>query len=596
MKCVPPLNYVKVRVVHNRPPLIKTRHVASLPSSIKVREKQPASTNKNCVEETAAATSPPTVYHNDQEEVLFTNDDHFDSPQEIEEEEQPVTKKRCIEKESFIPKNLDKDSIAKESEHSLQEVDVVHLKQQRIDILGNWEDLYRSATYAPTQEDKQEEQTNDTTIHEQQLCHDFIHQLPSPTNVVNAPPPLYLLSRNRLETIVLFKEGQEGQLGISLLEGNGGQIVVFDAVMPQSQADKCGVRAGDIPVYNSTMSSINSSGLRPIPYVVFLQRVRDKRDFTFNVLRNRNEYTPPTAHVPKQCTAKTLYWHKIYRQNQIMMAQSKKKVDKSTATDVCPGYPVVGNTESQIGLMEGEHIPCYNKPMDRTSMPTTRCQGRYSGLCYTCYRRSVNDWPVYSIEYQLYRSLLKLGHPLILRRRFDTQLGAIYADYSYEYKGHLIIIEQDEGDEGLGHNSGYPVDKELAGLEKRLSTGGNGKSTLVIRNSPGDNHIQDPRQVVLIDALINKFKECVDMRHECVRKSMAIFVDSRDQKEYEEHLRTGTIKTWTIKTNPHLTSARKKLDDVVHSVHSRDPSKVRDGNARDVPNFVDEALNKIFRD
>jgi len=571
MKSVPPLNYVKVRVVPSRPPLIKTRHVASLPS-IKVREKQPARTNKDCVEETAAAT-PPTVYHNDQEEVLFTNDDHFDSLQEIEEE-QPSTKKRSllpgIEKESFD----NNTSIAKESE-----------------------------------------QINHTINHAIPRCLPPIVHVPPPSiNTANQSlhPGLThdLLSTTRLETIVLIKEGQECRRGIRLTKRNGGQFVFIVKVMPQSQADKCGIRAGDIPVYNGTMSSIISSGVRPIPYVIFLQRAKDNSVFTFNVLR-RYEFIHPTVYVPKQCTAKkktglcpaVVGKGQNYNQattvsiaNQISVS-SRTDTNQSSSQNVCPGYPVVGNTESRIGLAEGEHLQCYNKPIVGTSLPTTRCRGHDSGLCYTCYRRSVSDLPVYTIEYQLYRFLLKLRHPVILRRRIDTQLGTIYVDYSYEYEGHLIIIEQDEGDEGLGHNGGgYPVNKELSGLEKRLTAGENGKSTLVIRNSPGDNHFQDPRQVVLIDALINKFKECVDMGHECVRKSMAIFVDSRDKKEYEEHLRTGGKARWITMTNPHLTSARKKFNDVVHSVHSRDPSDTRDGNAKDVPNFVEEALNKIFRD
>lgn len=80
------------------------------------------------------------------------------------------------------------------------------------------------------------------------------------------------------------------------------------------------------------------------------------------------------------------------------------------------------------------------------------------------------------------------------------------------------------------------------------------------------------------------------MGHKCVQKSMAIYVDFRDEKEYEEHLR----KRWSVKTSPHLTSARKKLGDAVHSVHSRDPSDARDGNGKDIPHFVEKAINKVF--
>ena len=123
-----------------------------------------------------------------------------------------------------------------------------------------------------------------------------------------------------------------------------------------------------------------------------------------------------------------------------------------------------------------------------------------------------------------------------------------------------------------------------------MTTGANGESALVIRNNPDNStrlraRFQDPRQAVLIDALINKFKEYVDMGHECIKKPMVIYVDFRDEEEYSKHLR----KSWSVKTSPHLTSARKKFNDAVHSVHSRDPS-----DSFPFPNFVEEAINKVF--
>jgi len=511
-------------------------------------------------------------------------------------------------------------------------------------------------------------------------------------NTTQSDEQIDLLSTTTLETIVFTKEeGQEDQLGIKLTEYNGGRFVFIDEVMPESQAEKNGIRAGDIPVYNDTMSSIISSGVCPIPYETFLQRANDKRVFTFNVYRlSETGLILPTVHVPsnsnrtmaglnammertKQSQQSLEDWDRrngLPKSHCMTMVNSsrsrqqlqtgtilkkwtgapsikkkagtakkkkvdtakkkkvdsaknkkvdtakkkkvdsakKKKVDKAVilgiakkrkknrVDNVCPGYAVVGNTELNIGLAEGEHLPCYND-----AVSGAQGRGYVSRLCDSCYRRSINDLPVYSKEYQLFRMLLKLRHPLILRRRLNTQLGIMVPDYSCEYKGHPIRIDQDE----LGHQT-YDVEKELLGLERRMTPGANGESALVIRNNPDNStqlssRFQDPRQAVLIGALINKYKEYVDMGHECIKKPMVIYNDYRDEKEYSKHLRIRTTGNtgWTVKTSPHLTSARKKLNKdgeypVVHSVHSRDPSDARDGNGKDIPHCVEEAIKKVF--
>ena len=83
----------------------------------------------------------------------------------------------------------------------------------------------------------------------------------------------------------------EGPLGLGLLEKDGGTSVVIDEVIPQSQAEKYGVLAGDIPIYNQSISyhqgyiSYDIFLQRAISYDIFLQRARDKRPFTFSVLR-----------------------------------------------------------------------------------------------------------------------------------------------------------------------------------------------------------------------------------------------------------------------------------------------------------------------
>ena len=78
-----------------------------------------------------------------------------------------------------------------------------------------------------------------------------------------------------------------GPLGLGLLEKDGGKSVVIDEVIPQSQAEKYGVLAGDIPIYNSSISSIViGGGIGYISYETFLQSAKNVRPFAFNVLRS----------------------------------------------------------------------------------------------------------------------------------------------------------------------------------------------------------------------------------------------------------------------------------------------------------------------
>jgi len=81
----------------------------------------------------------------------------------------------------------------------------------------------------------------------------------------------------------------EGPLGLGLLEKDGGKSVVIDEVIPQSQAEKYGVLAGDIPIYNNSISSIVGGGIGYISYDIFLQRAKNARPFVFSVLRQTND-------------------------------------------------------------------------------------------------------------------------------------------------------------------------------------------------------------------------------------------------------------------------------------------------------------------
>jgi len=80
-----------------------------------------------------------------------------------------------------------------------------------------------------------------------------------------------------------------GPLGLGLLEKDGGKSVIIDEVILQSQAEKYGVLAGDIPIYNNSISSIVGGGIGYISYETFLQRARDERPFVFSVLRHNTD-------------------------------------------------------------------------------------------------------------------------------------------------------------------------------------------------------------------------------------------------------------------------------------------------------------------
>ena len=81
-----------------------------------------------------------------------------------------------------------------------------------------------------------------------------------------------------------------GPQGLILSEQDGGKSIIIEEVIPQSQAEKCGVLAGDIPVLllnNFSPASISSvCRVHKISYETFLQRARDERPFVFSVLRD----------------------------------------------------------------------------------------------------------------------------------------------------------------------------------------------------------------------------------------------------------------------------------------------------------------------
>jgi len=81
----------------------------------------------------------------------------------------------------------------------------------------------------------------------------------------------------------------EGPLGLCLLPYGEGKSVVIDEVIPQSQAEKYGVCAGDIPIYNNSFSSIVGGGIGYISYETFLQRAKNVRPFVFSVLRHTTD-------------------------------------------------------------------------------------------------------------------------------------------------------------------------------------------------------------------------------------------------------------------------------------------------------------------
>ena len=81
----------------------------------------------------------------------------------------------------------------------------------------------------------------------------------------------------------------EGPLGLCLLPYGEGKSVIIDEVIPQSQAEKYGVLAGDVPIYNNSISSLVGGGIGYISYETFLQRAKNVRPFVFSVLRHTTD-------------------------------------------------------------------------------------------------------------------------------------------------------------------------------------------------------------------------------------------------------------------------------------------------------------------
>ena len=65
--------------------------------------------------------------------------------------------------------------------------------------------------------------------------------------------------------LVSIKLPNVGPLGLCLLPYGEGKSVIIDEVIPQSQAEKYGVLAGDIPIYNNSISSIVGGGVGYFP-------------------------------------------------------------------------------------------------------------------------------------------------------------------------------------------------------------------------------------------------------------------------------------------------------------------------------------------
>ena len=93
------------------------------------------------------------------------------------------------------------------------------------------------------------------------------------TSTTHAP-----LNQHCKPTTVSITLPNAGPLGLVISSKNGGKSVVIDEVIPQSQAEKYGVLAGDIP--------ISVGGVFYISYETFLQRAKDERPLIFNILRS----------------------------------------------------------------------------------------------------------------------------------------------------------------------------------------------------------------------------------------------------------------------------------------------------------------------
>jgi len=112
---------------------------------------------------------------------------------------------------------------------------------------------------------------------------------PTATNkkcTTDAPTKKVKVNDCKLVSITL---PNEGPLGLCLLPYGEGKSVIIDEVIPQSQAEKYGVCAGDIPIYNNSISSIVGGGIGYISYETFLQRAKNVRPFVFSVLRHTTD-------------------------------------------------------------------------------------------------------------------------------------------------------------------------------------------------------------------------------------------------------------------------------------------------------------------
>jgi len=106
----------------------------------------------------------------------------------------------------------------------------------------------------------------------------------------NAPTKKVKVNDCKLVSITL---PNKGPLGLCLLPYGEGKSVIIDEVKPQSQAEKYGVLAGDIPIYNNSISSI-VGGINYISYETFLQRAKNMRPFVFSVLRHTTDKSGST--------------------------------------------------------------------------------------------------------------------------------------------------------------------------------------------------------------------------------------------------------------------------------------------------------------
>ena len=124
-----------------------------------------------------------------------------------------------------------------------------------------------------------------------------------------------------------------GPLGLGLLEKDEGKSIVIDEVIPQSQAEKYGVLAGDVPIYNNSISSIVGGGIGYISYETFLQRANNVRPFVFSVLRHTTDKSGNT----NQSTITEA------------AAQSELKLDGASACESSTQHEGVNASNTDVG-------------------------------------------------------------------------------------------------------------------------------------------------------------------------------------------------------------------------------------------------------